>query len=66
MVAEYVELGSLRVVPMVRAVIMMVMGLLLPVHGGMIKVRQQVHGRSRLRQCHSLPKHGKKHDEKNG
>jgi hypothetical protein len=45
---------------------MMVMGLLLPVHGGMIKVRQQVHGRSRLRQCHSLPKHGKKHDEKNG
>jgi hypothetical protein len=44
----------------------MVMGLILPVHGGMLKVRQQVHGRSWLRQRHSLPKHGKKHDEKDG
>jgi hypothetical protein len=50
----------------VRAIIVMVMGLILPVHGGMLKVRQQVHGRSWLRQRHSLPKHGKKHDEKDG
>jgi hypothetical protein len=45
---------------------MMVMGLILPVHGGMLKIRQQVHGRSRLRQRHSLQKHVKKNDEKNG
>jgi hypothetical protein len=56
------EFGCLRVVPVIRAIIMMVMELILPVHGGMLKVRQQVHGRSRLRPRHSLPKHGKKHN----
>lgn len=45
---------------------MVMMAFLLPVECGMFEIRQHVHGRSRSRQRHRLPEHGKQHDEEDG
>jgi hypothetical protein len=55
-----------RVTNMEGAVVVMMMGFVLPVQHRVLEVGQRRHRNAATRQCHGLPQHGKQHGDENG
>ena len=66
MIGDHVLDGFGRVVAVVGPILVVMVALFLPVQRGVLHVGQSVDRRTRARERHRLPQHGKQHDEEDG